>query len=428
MVGAKWLGIHQRDLLQTNTNEQVLLTFIVSSLVLLGSCNGSDRNKRQLMYPPESIMQLAFAVITPGEVKGRMLTTNLGIMFNINLPTNISTWYPWRTDYRRRRSTDDIHLTFYSLIESMLNLNGLDGRACLQKSFCQMKESPIGHHDLPHQLLNIIFGLTFIVSSLALLGSCNGSDRNKRQLMYPPESIMQLAFAVITPGEVKGRMLTTNLGIMFNINLPTNISTWYPWRTDYRRRRSTDDIHLTFYSLIESMLTLNGLDGRACLQKSFCQMKESPIGHHDLPHQLLNIIFGHNQNQKDIILEANQTNTCDAIQSHISNIQETFSNGTEAVCVDDSGNRGDHSSRDLSQHDTMSSESLVNSTDLTNIDTANFTSPTTELHPTVSGPALLESALSDKVRVSPGVLTYSETLKQSNGVCAGVAVISPSIP
>lgn len=65
--------------------------------------------------------QLAFGVVTPAQVNGRQIATNMGIMFNIDLPTNVSMWYPYRTDYRRKRSSDSDQ-TLYNLIDNVLSM------------------------------------------------------------------------------------------------------------------------------------------------------------------------------------------------------------------------------------------------------------------------------------------------------------------
>lgn len=75
----------------------------------------------QLVFSTQFFSQLAFGVVTPAQVKGRQIATNMGIMFNIDLPTNVSMWYPYRTDYRRKRSSDNDQI-LYNLMENVLSM------------------------------------------------------------------------------------------------------------------------------------------------------------------------------------------------------------------------------------------------------------------------------------------------------------------
>lgn len=59
------------------------------------------------------------------------------------------------------------------------------------------------------------------------------------------------------------------------------------------------------------------------------------------------------------------------------------------------------------------------------VETTNPIYSTSEMQPPDCQPTLMTSNL-EKVVVAPGVLTYSETLKQSNGDCAKSAVINLS--
>ncbi|XP_046678388.1 uncharacterized protein LOC124366135 isoform X2 [Homalodisca vitripennis] len=153
--------------------------------------------------------------------------------------------------------------------------------------------------------------ITILLLLVYLNVICDGSDREKRHLRFPPQSIMQLAFAVATPAQVPSRMISTNMGVMFNVDLPTNLTVWYPWRPNYRRRRSADSDQ-AFYGLLQTVLSMNNFDGRACLQKSICQMREEPITGNDIPHQLLNLFFGSGQRHTDAIWEPRHHNTsCD---------------------------------------------------------------------------------------------------------------------
>uniref|UniRef100_A0A1B6CZC6 Uncharacterized protein n=2 Tax=Clastoptera arizonana TaxID=38151 RepID=A0A1B6CZC6_9HEMI len=141
--------------------------------------------------------------------------------------------------------------------------------------------------------------LTGMIVSLQIMRASTAEDethlRKPRSLIYPLQSIVQLATGVATPAQVAGRTINTNMGLMFNINLPTNQSRWYPYRPDYRKKRSTEETNNMFYSLLEAILSINGMDGRSCISKSVCQLREVPLEGNDLGHKLIDLIFGHNQ-------------------------------------------------------------------------------------------------------------------------------------
>lgn len=73
------------------------------------------------LFSTQLFSQLAFGVVTPAQVKGRQIATNMGLMFNIDLPTNVSMWYPYRNDYRRKRSSDNDQ-TLYNLMDNVLSM------------------------------------------------------------------------------------------------------------------------------------------------------------------------------------------------------------------------------------------------------------------------------------------------------------------
>ncbi|XP_075220414.1 uncharacterized protein LOC142323927 [Lycorma delicatula] len=153
-------------------------------------------------------------------------------------------------------------------------------------------------------ILNIFFIFLFLCNAEddKIIYS-NHTERSKRQLLFSANCVLQFAVGIAVPSMLSYRKIAANGGILLNLELPTNLS---HFSSPYTRSQK-----LSQFKLLETMHNLSGMDVHSCIQKSKCQLKETPFNGDDMFQQIFQALFGPKKNKQ---LNTNQTmgSNCDS--------------------------------------------------------------------------------------------------------------------
>ncbi|XP_050713141.1 uncharacterized protein LOC126996584 [Eriocheir sinensis] len=116
-----------------------------------------SRQKRSIAFPTGSTFTitpvLCIPVVSIGDLTGFL---DIELPFTIKLPNATQVTYG---------RMDDDRLGIYSVLISTLNRFGVDGKACLLRSVCEVAESPLRDDGLLGEVLNILLTASYGASS-----------------------------------------------------------------------------------------------------------------------------------------------------------------------------------------------------------------------------------------------------------------------
>ncbi|KAK4292373.1 hypothetical protein Pmani_034856 [Petrolisthes manimaculis] len=108
-----------------------------------------SRQKRSIAFPTGSTFTitpvLCIPVVSVGDLTGFL---DIELPFTIKLPNATQVTYG--------RKDDDDRMGIFSVLIDSLNRFGVDGKACLLRSVCEVAESPLRDDGLLGEILNIV--------------------------------------------------------------------------------------------------------------------------------------------------------------------------------------------------------------------------------------------------------------------------------
>ncbi|XP_017772025.1 PREDICTED: uncharacterized protein LOC108559300 [Nicrophorus vespilloides] len=160
-------------------NMMITMKHLVFLLMMMMVQSEHSIEKRYLLFPTNTIVQLSYGISVPAILPTRSIAISWTFQHNYALPHNISNFEPWLARQGEISGFDLDRVSFYEYAISGLDSFGFDGEACLLRAICELSEIPmqLDHRDnLLEQITHYILTPSIDLSGGG--GGHNTSDSN----------------------------------------------------------------------------------------------------------------------------------------------------------------------------------------------------------------------------------------------------------
>ncbi|XP_069694252.1 uncharacterized protein [Periplaneta americana] len=133
----------------------ITVTILIMSVLVItvtlsndvSNVTSSHRDRRALIFPSGTVLQLSLGMSMPVSIPNRTLAISFAFQMVFNLPTNATIWHT-APDLGKRSVSKTGLLDIYLPLEAFLEDHGFEGRTCLLRSICEAAYLPFHYEDM----------------------------------------------------------------------------------------------------------------------------------------------------------------------------------------------------------------------------------------------------------------------------------------